>query len=691
QLSQIVAVDGDTLLFGYNTSNQLISLSVQEVPPGQTAAVTRQTVTYGYDSQGRLATVTTTLASDTDSSTASYTTTYGYDGTSDRVASVTQSDGTVVSYAYTEDAAGVYQVTGVTTGSGAAAQSLTLSYGTGSTTVTDGLGNVTTYQYDAAGHLTAVVAPASNGKSPTTTYTYDSQGNVLTMTDPDGAVTTYTYDDRGNRLSVQDGAGHVVSTTYDAQDQVTSQTVYTVPAQGVPGQSGYVAPSGAQTTYYVYDAAEQLACTLDPLGHATEYDYTTSAAGLSELTTVRHYVGASYDMSGLSPSTPPTLAQLQAYAGSSTVQATLGQTTQTDYIYDVRGQLATQTQYDTVDASGNGVLTSGTVITTTTYDARGRLLQTSVETGADRSTLQTTSYAYDGLGRVVSKTDPLNNVTTYVYTDSASTIAITQANGLTTTQVRNSAGLLLSSTQSASGQASRVTSYLYNADGESVATIDPDGNARYTFYDADGRVAGTVDAAGGVTAYTYDADGRVIGASQYAVSINTSSWISSGALTSHYPAALPVPVGTANDRVTNTLYDAAGEAIATIDPEGYVTTVIYDGVGRVVSTTQYATALTTAQRTALGSAPTLAALQASLTPSTKDRTTFTIHDADGRVVAVIDPDGYATVNIYDTIGNLLTTRKYTTPLSAKELAQLNASPDMGTLQTLLGPAEQTIY
>ncbi|MFS6666065.1 RHS repeat domain-containing protein, partial [Staphylococcus aureus] len=110
------------------------------------------------------------------------------------------------------------------------------------------------------------------------------------------------------------------------------------------------------------------------------------------------------------------MASLQAWASSSTVQATLGQTTRTDYTYDVRGQLATQTQYDTVDANGNGVVTNGTMVTTTTYDARGRLLLTATETGPDRSTLQTTSYAYDGLGRVVSKTDPLGNVTGYVYT-----------------------------------------------------------------------------------------------------------------------------------------------------------------------------------------------------------------------------------------------------------------------------------
>jgi hypothetical protein len=48
-------------------------------------------VTYGYDSQGRLSTVTTALGSDTDSTTASYTTTYTYQGTMDLVAAVAPS------------------------------------------------------------------------------------------------------------------------------------------------------------------------------------------------------------------------------------------------------------------------------------------------------------------------------------------------------------------------------------------------------------------------------------------------------------------------------------------------------------------------------------------------------------------------------------------------------------------------
>ncbi|MFK2891062.1 RHS repeat protein, partial [Dyella flagellata] len=682
-LSQITAGDGDTVLFGYNTTNQLISLSIQEIPPGQTTAVTRQAVTYGYDTQGRLSTVTTTLGSDTDTTTASYSTTYTYQGTTDLVASVTQSDGTTVSYTY--DASNRVQT--VTTGSGAAAQTITLSYATNSTTVTDGLGHVTTYQTNAQGQLTSVIAPTVNGASPTTTYTYDANGNLLTSTDPNGAVTTYSYDANGNLLSVEDGAGNTVSYAYNAADQVTSKTTYTVPAQGQVGQSGYVAPSGAETTYYVYTATHQLAYTVDALSAVTEHDYTT-VNGLSELTTTRHYLGATYSTSGNSPSNPPTLAQLQAWVQSTAVQSTLSQNTRTDYVYDVRGQLATQTQYDTVDSSGNGVVTHGTVITTTTYDAQGHLLHTSTETGANRSTLQTTTYAYDGLGRMLSKTDPLGNVTSYVYTDSANTIAITQANGLTTTQVRNSAGQLLSSTSSASGQTSRVTSYLYNAAGQAIAAIDAAGNVSYTFYDADGRVSGTIDGDGHVTAYTYDAAGQRIQTTQYATPVVTSTWTSGGALTSSYPTSLPVPASTSNDRTTTTLYNAAGQVVATIDPANNVTTLQYDGASHVLATTQYATALTAAQRTALGSHPTFAALQADLTASASNRTALTVYDADGRASATIDAQGYVTVTTYNAAGEVVRQTAYATALTSTQLSSLGSTPTLAAVQADLTASAQ---
>ena len=672
QLSQIVAGDGDTLIFGYNTNNQLISLSIQEIPPGQSTAVTRQAVTYGYDTQGRLTSVTTTLGSDTDSTTASYTTTYAYQGTTDLISSVTQSDGTAVSYSYTQDAQGAYQVTGIITGTGSAEQTLTLSYDTNDTTVIDGLGNASYYQYNSQGQLTYVNTPVG-----ATTYTYDANGNLLTSTDLlNRAVTSYQYDANGNLLSVEDGAGNTVSYTYNTNDQITSKTVYTVPAQGEVGQSGYVAPGGAEITYYVYNTTNQLAYTIDAVGNVSENDYT-AVNGLSELTTSRQYLGATYSPSSNSnsPSNPPTLTQLQSWVASSAVQNTLSQSTRTDLTYDMRGQLATQTQYDTVTSSGAGVLTNGTVITTTTYDAQGRLLHTSTETGANRTTLQTTAYAYDGMGRMISKTDPLGNVTSYVYIDNGSndTLTITQANGLITTQVRNSGGLLISSIQTSSlAGASYTLNYevIYNTAGQTVAVTNTDGSANYTFYNAQGQVAGKVNNEGDVTSYAYDSNGYLSQTIEYATTVNTSGWISNGALTASFPGTLPVPASSSSDLISTSIYDANGHVVATIAPNGSVVQNIYGSAGQLTSSIAYATPLSPTQVTQLGSAPSLSSLLNTLTTSSSDKTTLTIYNSSGQIYAVVDGSGNVTLDNYDASGNRIASVTLGTPLTAAQLQAL---------------------
>lgn len=690
RLSTITAADGDTLTLGYDGEGRLSSLSISEIPPGQSTPVTRQEIGYTYDAQNRLASVTTTLTSDTDASVGNYTTTYTYDGTSDRIASMTQSDGTTVSFTYAAGGDGVYRVATVTTGSGDDAQTLTFNYAPGSdiTTVANSLGQAWQYEYNAAGQITQVISPSVNGTGLATQYAYDASGNVTQITNPDGGITSYTYDANGNRLSVQDADGNVVAYTYNDDDQVLSKTVFTVPAQGVQGQAGYVPPSGAQTTYYVYDGNDRLSYEIDALGNVTQYTYQLTTGGITVLASVRHYLGAQYSLSGFGAQNPPTLADLQNWASSGAVQATLGQTTRTDYTYDVRGQLATQTQWNTVDANGNGVSNASTSITTTTYDAQGRLLQTVTQRNGVN---ETTSYAYDGLGRLVSSTDPNGNVTTYTYTDSSNTLAIAQANGLVTTQLRNSAGELVSTTQTASGAASRTNTTLYNAAGQAVAAIDALGNVTYTFYDALGRIAGTVDANGAVTSYVYNGEGQLVSSTRSAAMINTSGWIVGGALSTNMPALLPMPVATSQDATTTTIYDAAGRAVASIDGHNDVTVMTYDGAGNLLSTTSYATAISASDRASLSFPPSLAALENIVVPSTDDRTTRAIYDADNRLAATIDATGAVKTFVYDGVGNMVASRTYPTALTANQLSQLGSTPTIDQLTSMFEMDGYSIY
>ena len=59
------------------------------------------------------------------------------------------------------------------------------------------------------------------------------------------------------------------------------------------------------------------------------------------------------------------------------------------------------------------------------------------------------------------------------------------------------------------------------------------------------------------------------------------------------------PAASSNDRTTRRLYDKAGRLAETIDGSGYVTEYAYDGANQLIGTTALATALTSAQLTAL--------------------------------------------------------------------------------------------
>lgn len=222
-----------------------------------TATTTR--VYYEYDGSNRLTTVKVNLnPSDNSKTTGSnYTTTYTYDGATNRVASIAQSDGTAISFTYTL-VASVYRVaTVVQTIAGSTTRTTTFSYDTANriTTVTDDLGQATRFAYDANGNLLTLTMPPSGTQdpAPVISYTYEADGDVATMTAA-GNTVTYGYDGHGNRTLERDSLGNTITRTFGTRNQLT-ETRWTTPD---PDGAGANPATGPMTTRYAYDSANRL-------------------------------------------------------------------------------------------------------------------------------------------------------------------------------------------------------------------------------------------------------------------------------------------------------------------------------------------------------------------------------------------------------------------------------------------------
>ena len=112
-------------------------------------------------------------------------------------------------------------------------------------------------------------------------------------------------------------------------------------------------------------------------------------------------------------------------------------------------------------------------------------------------------------------------------------------------------------------------------------------------FDKDGRVQFSVDAMGTVTEFRYDGAGRVKQQIVYGTAVNAVAWMDST------PQA---PTGSADDRVTSTLYDDLGRATTVVDAEGGITVLAYDAAGNLRQKTAYARVADAAKMQALRTA-----------------------------------------------------------------------------------------
>jgi RHS repeat-associated protein len=404
--------------------------------------------------------------------------------------------------------------------------------------VIDALGHSTTTTYETT--YNQFPATVTNGLGQVTQFVYDARFGVLTsQTDANGNTTTYSYDPLGRKLAVTDPYGRVVSSTSYPDFNTTITTDF----YGLT-TTQYI--DGLKRAYKTVRSGEDGTAGKDVVSEKT-YDNRGDLASES----VPHYVDASpstisyvrytYDLRGR------VIGRLEDYPGTAddaltqteyltplSVKATdpLGHATTTvrdvyDHVVEVvdhtsAGDYHTFYQYDAADQLIR-LTDDHANVTTITYDTLGR------KTSLDDPDMGLTSYTYDLAGNLLTQTNAKSQVTTLTY-DALNRITGRAYMDPNTTPVTyiydqpastNGIGKL-TTVQDGAGTAT----YQYDTLGRATATtrtIDGIPYTTQTAYDAVGRVVQITYPDSEVVSYGYDVHSglleSVTGASTYVAAI----------------------------------------------------------------------------------------------------------------------------------------------------------------------------
>lgn len=460
--------DGNSLSFAYNSAGYVSRVTTQD--GGYTdlsysgANLTQLTTTwwdaasssnktltrtrYAYDASNRLTSVTVDL-SPNDNAVAdgkTYVTTYTYDGTSKRVASISQTDGSRIDITY--ETSGQFRVTSISQGVAAGVTRTTgLTYVSATRTdVTGPDGLITQMEYNAAGQLTKITEPAATagGTPQVREFTYDADGNVTriktsptTWTDyvyPVGAGGTGLWTAQYQRVGT---GGYLAATrTYNSRNAVLTETRYqTLDADG----TGAAQATQPLTTRYVYDSENHLRYVVSPTGSVARYDYAPNG----NLIRTSAFTGAAYPVAGLADDASIAETAMNTWAAA-LADKTQAQITET--IYDFRGAVTQTIAYSTVLGTGGADGGSAATRTNYVYDQSGKLLSRAV-TGVPGSE----TFLYDGLGRMISAVDFNSETTTTAFHDALGTTVVRLADGLSQVSVHNRAGERISYSETERG------------------------------------------------------------------------------------------------------------------------------------------------------------------------------------------------------------------------------------------------
>ncbi|WP_337175299.1 putative Ig domain-containing protein [Paludisphaera sp.] len=402
----------------------------------------------------------------------------------------------------------------------------------------DALGNVVgRNDYSGLDARTAVVRDANGNE---TTLVYDDRGNVLRQTDPLGNVTVRSYGDARNpdlETRIVDARGYIVDRDYDARGNLArivergtaaapfATPVVTTFAHDDRNNLRSTTNALGQTTTFAYDSRNNLLTIVNAVGDASRFTYD----GLGRKKTFTDFNGntslfeyASEDCGCVNPR-----------------KITHADGTYQTYAYNQFGQATEEASYE-----ADGTLVE---ITTTTYDAVGRVIQEVRGIGAGRIV---TRKVYDGnlldYEMVVNPASPNETPATPV-----------------------------------SERRGRITDYDYDANGRLIRQVNPDGGVIEFRYDAQGNRVLLRDPVGNVTTWTYDASNRVV------EERDPFYWASRGltnldaiVAANRLPSGADLAANRGAAHVTARGYDAMGNVVEIIDRNGRRREFSHDHAGR---------------------------------------------------------------------------------------------------------------
>lgn len=437
-------------------------------------------------------------------------------------------------------------------------------------------------------------------------YSFNTDGTISTVTYPCGLVISYTYSSgrltqvsngfrtltfnynntTGNLTSVNDGNGRTVALTVDASDDLSSVkdllnnvTTFQYDSPGLLTKIFRPANPSTPVVTNIYDSKGMVEIQLDAYGNQWSYYFAAKSraeevdpVGSSKISYYNRHGSSIKDVNALGFVRTTSFDGLQR---PTVITAPEGNTT--SFVYDINSNVI-QTTVTAKPGSGLAPITSSCTydpvwnkvvsvtdprnnVTTYTYDSQtGQLTQVQFPTVA--AGVATITYTYNSIGQLLTVTDASGRMTSFTYDP-------------------NTRNLL--STVEAVGTLNLTTSFGYDAVGNLTSSTDANGRQETMVYDAERRLVQRTDPAPYfyVATFTYDANGNEIEAKRQndagSISIATTYTVDDLVLTETEPSAGNDPSGN----TTTYEYDSLRRVSFVTNGLGLKNRLYYDALGRI--------------------------------------------------------------------------------------------------------------